>query len=83
MLSYILIGTFLCWLVIGLFWLLPKKVALLRRVGNVTNDELIRMAKAGDSEAMKLRTSGKWYLGIGLALLVPQVVLLQILKLHH
>ncbi len=83
MLSYIFIGTILCWLFVGLFWLLPKKLVLLRRVGNVTNNELIRIAKAGDSEAMRLRTLGKWYVAIGLALLIPQVVLLQVLKLHH
>ena len=83
MLSYFFIATILCWVLVGLIWLFPKKIALQRRVGNVTNDELIRLANAGDPEAKKLRMLGKWYLGIGLALMVPQVVLLQVLKLHH
>lgn len=78
-----LIATVAGWLFVGLFWLLPKKLALLRRVGNVSNDELIRMAEGGDAEAKKLRALGKWYLSIGFVLIVPQVVLLQVLKMHH
>lgn len=68
------------WVAVGAIWLLPMKLKLLRRVGNLNNDQIIQLAKAGDAEAQSLRRKGWWYLGIGLALLLPQQLLLEILK---
>ena len=63
------------WLVAGLVWLLPLKIALVRRVGNVTNDQLVSLAKRGDAEAQRLRRRTWWFIGVGLALLLPLSIL--------
>ncbi len=81
MLGKLLIATYLIWLLVGVIWLLPKKLRLLRRVGNRTNAELIALAKSGDMEARQLRRLGWWYAGVGLALIVPLQILAELSKL--
>jgi len=78
--GYLLVFTWLLWVAIGAFWMLPQKLALQRRVGFKSNSELIALAKNGDLEAQRLRRRGRWYFGIGLAVLVPQVIVLQLMK---
>ena len=79
-LAYLFFLSLLVWVAVGATWLLPKKLKLMKRVGNLTNDQLIQLAKAGDVEAQSLRRKGWWWLGIGLAVLLPQQLLLGILK---
>lgn len=78
--SYFFIATWILWIGVGLIWLLPQKRALRRRVGNLTNDELIQLARSGDVESQRLRKRGWWYLGVGLAILLPQTLFLQLAK---
>lgn len=80
--GYLFSATFVLWVIIGAVWLLPQKIALLRRVGNLTNAELIALAKTGDKEAQRLWHRGRWYCGIGLVLILLQAVLVQVLKSH-
>jgi len=68
------------WIVLGLVWLLPKKIRLMKRVGWLSNQEIIQLAKNGDIEAQKLRKLGHIYLGIGLAVLVPLQLLASLTK---
>ena len=70
------------WFLVGVAWLLPQKLAIFKRVGNLTSNQLIQLAKAGDIEIQRLRRRTWWYVGIGLFLILPQVLLLQILKFH-
>ena len=56
------------------------KLKLLKRVGNLNNAQIIQLAKAGDAEAQSLRRKGWWYMGIGLGVLLPLQLLLQIAK---
>jgi hypothetical protein len=62
---------FLFWLIGGVLWLLPKKLAILRRLGHRTYAELILKGDGGDAEVQTLRRLSWWYIGIGLAVLVP------------
>lgn len=78
--GYLLVFTWLIWVAIGAFWMLPQKLALQRRFGFKTNSEFIALAKSGDAEAQRFRRRGWWYFGIGLAVLVPQVFVLQLMK---
>ena len=68
------------WVAWGALWLYPKKRALLRRLGDLNNDELAKRAEGVDVEAMHLRTKTRWYLGVGLAVLLPLVTLATIFK---
>ena len=62
-------ATFFAWVLIGAVWVLPKKLALLRRLGpNVTNDQIIRLAKEGDPEAQRLRKLTWRFVVLGLLL---------------
>jgi hypothetical protein len=81
-LIYLFIATWFIWVAVGAIWFLPQKRALLRRVGNLTNDELIQLARSGDVEAQRLRRRTWWFMGIGLALFLPQVLFLQLAKIH-
>lgn len=81
MLGKLLIATYVIWLLVGVVWLLPKKLQLLRRVGNRTNVELVALAKSGDAEARQLRRLGWWWFGVGLALIVPLQILADLSKL--
>ena len=64
------------WLVGGLAWLLPRKLALLKRVGmKATNADLIRLAKEGDMEAELLRRDSLRYIWVGVIVFVPLVLL--------
>ena len=64
------------WLVDGLAWLLPRKLALLKRVGmKATNADLIRLAKEGDMEAELLRRDSLRYIWVGVIVFVPLVLL--------
>jgi len=64
------------WLVGGLAWLLPRKLALLKRVGmKATNADLIRLAKEGDMEAELLRRDSLRYICVGVIVFVPLVLL--------
>jgi hypothetical protein len=63
------------WVVLGVVWLLPKKLALVKRVGpRATNDDLVRLAKAGDTEAQELRKLTWYYMGLGVFLAVVLVL---------
>ena len=79
-LGYLFVATWVALIVAGLVWLLPLKRSLLKRVGNLTNDELIRLAKSGDIEAQRLRKRTWWFIGVALALLFPQMFFLQYLR---
>jgi hypothetical protein len=70
------------WLLAGLVWLLPQKMAILKRVGNLTNNQLFHLAKAGEAEIRIFLRRGWWYVRIGLLLLVPHALLMQFSKLH-
>ena len=59
------------WLAAGLVLLLPLKVALLRSEGSLTNDQLIQLAKRGNAQARQLRSRTWWFIGVGIALLLP------------
>jgi hypothetical protein len=76
----IFLVSFAVWLVIGAVWLFPKKLKLLKRLGHLTSDEIIQLGKAGDVEVQSLRKRTWWWLGIGLVVLLPQQVVLQVIK---
>jgi hypothetical protein len=63
------------WLVAALAFVLPLKMALLRKRGSLTNDQLIALAKAGDADAQRLRRRTWWFFGISVALLLPLSIL--------
>ncbi len=65
------IYAFLIWFFIGLAFILPKKIKLLKRVGNVGNGDLIRLAKNGDTEAVALRRVTWIFVVVGILILVP------------
>lgn len=69
------------WIAGGAVWLLPKKLKLMQRLGHLTADEIIQLGKAGDVEVQSLRNRGWWWFGIGLAVLLPQFVVLHVVKL--
>ena len=77
----LLVSFFVVWLLVGLAWLLPKKLALLRQLGNLSNDELVQKAKGGNIEAKELRRQTWWFVGVGLAVLLPLSFMHNILKL--
>ena len=76
------IATFFVWTVLGIVWLRPKRLAILKRVGrSATNDDLIRLAKAGDVEAQVLRKLTWYYMGLG-AMLSVLLLLVGIIDLR-
>jgi hypothetical protein len=61
-------AVFAVWGAWGMFRLFPRKMRLLRRYPGATNDDLIRAAKSGDTEAQGLIRDGWRYLAAGVAL---------------
>jgi hypothetical protein len=71
---------FLAWIAWGILWLYPKKRALLRRTGDLSDDDVARLASSGDVEVIRLRRLSRWYLAVGLVVLVPLGAVVTILK---
>lgn len=69
------IYAFLIWFLIGLAILLPRKIKLIKRVGNLSNGDLIRLAKNGDAEARELRRLTWIFVGLGVLILLPLRIL--------
>lgn len=63
--------SFFAWVAIGIAWLLPKKVKLIKRIGFVSNAEIIKLAQRGDSEAKRLKRLTTIYIIVGLLVLIP------------
>jgi hypothetical protein len=74
-LKSILLCLFALWLVVGMCWLLPKKLALVRRRGNMSNAHFIALAKKGDAEVMHLVKLTRWFLVAGLLIGLPIALL--------
>lgn len=70
-LTLFLIVSGVLWLIVGVFWMLPQKMAIRKRVGQVSNAHLIEMATAGDLEIRKFRRRTWWYIGLGLLIFIP------------
>lgn len=79
-LSSLFLISLVVWVVIGVLWLLPMKLKIMKRLGHLTADEIIQLGKAGDAEVQSLRKRSWWWIGIGLAVLVPQQLVLSALK---
>ena len=67
--------TFLIYIGVGLVWLLPRKIKLMKRLGYQSNAELYRLAKNGDREAILLKKQTTIFLVIGIIVLVPLRIL--------
>lgn len=67
------------WVCAGLIWLMPLKLAILKRLDSLSNDELVSRAKSGDMEAQRLRKRTWWFCGVGLAMLLPLSVIMSML----
>jgi len=63
------LAVLLVWVVLGCGWLFPRKMKLLQRRGNLTNDQLIQLAKEGDVEAASLLKDIKIFIAGGLLLM--------------
>jgi hypothetical protein len=72
--------SFAVWLAIGAAWLFPKKLRLMKRLGHLTSGEIIQLGKAGDEEVQSLRKWTWWWLGVGWVVLLPQQLVLQVIK---
>lgn len=70
-LKQVFLWAFLIWVCIGAVWLFPMKYKLLKRVGPVANEELIRLAKEGDEDAQRLHKYSKIFIVVGIAVLLP------------
>jgi hypothetical protein len=68
----VFVASLLVWLSVGLIWLLPRKLRLMRRLGHLTPDEIIQRGKDGDVEAKKLHRDTIWFVAVGLIVLLPQ-----------
>ncbi|MEO5793908.1 MAG: hypothetical protein ABIP34_02440, partial [Rhodoferax sp.] len=60
---------------VGVVCLLPRKLQLLKRHGNLTTDQLIQLAKNGDKEAARLYRDTKWWIAAALAVGLPMSVI--------
>ncbi|GGC64604.1 hypothetical protein [Undibacterium terreum] len=74
-LENLFIYAFLIWFIVGLAFLLPKKIKLIKRVGNLSNSELANLAKNGDAEVKKLRRLTWFFVGLGILVLLPLRIL--------
>lgn len=74
-LKHLFLWAFFIWGCAGAVWLFPKKYRLMKRVGFVNNDELIRLAKDGDAEALQLQKYSKIFIVVGISLLAPLYVI--------
>lgn len=74
-LNQLFLWAFLVWVGVGLVWLLPKKIRLMKRVGILNNDELIRLAKNGDLGVQQLKRQTTIFIVIGIIVLVPLRIL--------
>lgn len=63
---FIAIAAYLFWVIWGIIWLLPRKRALLATKPGATNDDLIRLGKAGHAGAQLLRRDTWRYIAVGL-----------------
>jgi len=72
--NLIFISTFFIWIAIGLLWLLPKKIRLMKRVGWISNADVIKLANGGDKEASALKKQSTIYIAIGIVVLVPLIM---------
>lgn len=68
------------WIVVGAFWLLPQKLKLMKRVGHLTAHQIIQLGKEGDVEVQSLRKKGWWWIATGMTVLLPQLIVLNIIK---
>lgn len=73
--GYFFALTMLLWVLVGILWLLPRKLRLMRRLGNLTPHEIIQRGKDGDIEAKTLHRDSTRFVITGLALLLPQILL--------
>lgn len=79
--TYLFGITVLLWIVVGLVWLLPRKLRLMRRLGHLTAGEIIQRGKEGDVEARNLHRDTSRFIIFGLMLVLPQVLLGQLGRL--
>lgn len=76
-LKFILLAVVVGSVAYAAFVLFPRKLKLLRRVGmGKTNSDLLALAKAGDSEAVRLVRSSRGVLWLAL----PSVLLLAVIQ---
>ena len=68
------------WIVVGAVWLLPQKLKLMKRLGHLTAHQIIQLGKEGDVEVQGLRKKGQWWIAVGVLTLLPQLVVLNIIK---
>ena len=73
-------SAYVLWVIAGLIWLLPRKLAVIRRLGNLSSDELILRAKSGDMEVQSLRKRTWWFCCVGLVMLLPLSLLKSLLQ---
>ncbi|UCV01157.1 hypothetical protein [Acidovorax radicis] len=68
------------WIVVGAVWLLPQKLKLMKRLGHLNAYQIIQLGKEGDAEVQSLRRKGWWWIAIGMTALLPQLIVLNIIK---
>lgn len=74
-LKHVFLWAFFIWGGAGVAWLFPKKYKLMKRVGFLSNDEIIRIAKDGDDEAQRLHKYTKIFMIVGVVFLLPLYVI--------
>lgn len=68
------------WIAVGAVWLLPQKMKLVKRLGHLSADKIIQLGKEGDVEVQSLRKKGWVWIAVGMAALLPQLIVLNIIK---
>ena len=68
------------WIVVGAVWLLPHKMKLMQRLGHLTAHQIIQLGEKGDAEVQSLRRKGWWWIAIGITALLPQLLVLSIIR---
>ena len=73
--GYLFALTLLLWILVGSVWVLPRKFRLMRRLGHLTPQEIMKRGEEGDAEAKILHRDSNRFMIAGLILLPPQTFL--------
>ncbi|WP_151635985.1 hypothetical protein [Noviherbaspirillum aerium] len=69
--NYLFAAAFFIWVCVGVIWLFPQKMRLMKRGGMSSSLELNNLADNGDIEAKQLKRKTTVFIVVGLLVLVP------------
>ena len=75
--NYLFLAAVFTWVGVGVLWLFPQKMKLMKRVGVLSSRELNNLAENGDTEAKQLKRKTIVFIVVGLLVLVPLRLLSQ------